>query len=141
MLSDHNLTIQGENIEKMETNQKRSVAIVEDEGMIAMLLRELLTREGFDVVCTVKTAKDAVECVREKEPEVILMDINLNDEMDGIDAATNIRTFSNIPIIFLSAYTDIKTKERAEDVRPFAFLPKPINKQLLLSTLGDGIPV
>lgn len=125
----------------MKTNQKRSVAIVEDEGMIAMLLRELLTREGFDVVCTVKTARDAVECAREKGPEVMLMDINLNDEMDGIEAATSIRKFSDIPIIFLSAYTDIETKERAEGVRPFAFLPKPINKQLLLSALTDGIPV
>lgn len=125
----------------METNQRCSVAIVEDEGMIAMLLRELLTREGFDVVCMVRTARDAVECAREKGPEVMLMDINLNDDMDGIEAASIIRKFSNIPIIFLSAYTDIKTKERAEGVRPFAFLPKPINKQLLLSTLTDGISV
>jgi len=125
----------------METNQKRSVAIVEDEGMIAMLLRELLTREGFTVVCTVKTGRDAIECAREKGPEVMLMDINLNDDMDGIEAATDIRKFSDIPIIFLSAYTDIKTKERAKEVRPFAFLPKPINKQLLLSTLTDGIPI
>ena len=123
----------------MEGNEKRSVGIVEDEGMIAMLLRELLTREGFDVVCTVKTGKEAVECVRNMAPEVMLMDINLKDEMDGIEAATNIREFSNIPIIFLSAYTDARTKERAEGVKPYAFLPKPINKQLLLTALDKGI--
>jgi len=123
----------------MTGNEKRSVGIVEDEGMIAMLLRELLIREGFDVVCTVKTGKEAVECVRERNPEIMLMDINLNDDMDGIEAATRIREFSDIPIIFLSAYTDSSTKERAEKVRPYAFLQKPINKQMLTSTLMNGI--
>ena len=123
----------------MTENEKHSVGIVEDEGMIAMLLSEMLKREGFDVVCTVKTGREAVECVRENAPEVMLMDINLNDDMDGIEAATQIRTYSDIPIIFLSAYTDSRTKERAEGVRPFAFLPKPINKQMLLSTLAQGI--
>lgn len=125
----------------MDENEKRSVGIVEDEGMIAMLLRELLTREGFEVVCTVKTGREAVDCVRERSPEVMLMDINLKDDMDGIDAATRIREFSDIPIIFLTAYTDPRTKERAEGVRPCAFLPKPINKQLLLTALTQGIPV
>ena len=123
----------------MTENEKHSVGIVEDEGMIAMLLREMLNREGFDVVCTVKSGREAVECVRENAPEVMLMDINLDDDMDGIEAATQIRTFSDIPIIFLSAYTDSRTKERAEGVRPFAFLPKPINKQMLLTTLAQGI--
>ncbi len=123
----------------MDENRKHTVGIVEDEGMIAMLLRELLTREGFNVVCTVKTGREAVECVRENAPEVMLMDINLNDDMDGIEAAIHIREFSDIPIIFLTAYTDTRTKERAEGVRPYAFLPKPINKQLLLSTLTQGI--
>ncbi|WAI00123.1 response regulator [Methanogenium organophilum] len=123
----------------MEKKEKRSVGIVEDEGMIAMLLRELLTREGFDVVCTVKTGKEAVDCVRENTPEVMLMDINLKGDIDGIEAANQIREFSNIPIIFLSAYTDTQTKGRAEGVKPYAFLPKPINKQLLLSTITSGI--
>ncbi|MDE4908479.1 response regulator [Methanogenium marinum] len=123
----------------MEGNEKRSVGIVEDEGMIAMLLREMLTREGFDVVCTVKTGKEAVDCVRDNAPGAMLMDINLNGDMDGIEAAIHIREFSDIPIIFLSAYTDPSTKERAKGIRPYAFLPKPINKQLLISTLSAGI--
>ncbi|WFN34179.1 response regulator [Methanogenium sp. S4BF] len=125
----------------MEENERRSVGIVEDEGMIAMLLRELLTREGFEVVCTVKTGREAVDCVRDRSPQVMLMDINLKEDMDGIEAATRIREFSDIPIIFLTAYTDSRTKERAEGVRPYAFLPKPINKKLLLTALTQGIPV
>ena len=128
-----------ENRYSMEEKEKHSVGIVEDEGMIAMLLKELLTREGFDVVCTVKTGTDAVLCARENAPEVMLMDINLKGDMDGIEAAIHIREFSDIPIIFLSAYTDTQTKGRAEGVKPYAFLPKPINKQLLLSTLTEGI--
>ncbi|GAB7016352.1 response regulator [Methanogenium cariaci] len=123
----------------MKENEKRSVGIVEDEGMIAMLLRELLTREDFNVVCTVKTGREAVDCVRENNPDIMLMDINLDEDMDGIEAATLIREFSSIPIIFLTAYTDPRTKERAEKVRPYAFLPKPINKQMLITTLNNGI--
>ncbi|KAF1078545.1 response regulator [Methanogenium sp. MK-MG] len=122
-----------------EDEKQRSVGIVEDEGMIAMLLRELLTREGFNVVCTVKTGREAVDCVRDNNPDIMLMDINLNDDMNGIEAATRIREFSDIPIIFLTAYTDARTKERAEGVRPYAFLTKPINKQMLITTLTQGI--
>ncbi len=125
----------------MKDNKKCSVGVAEDEGMIAMLLRELLTREGFEVVCTVKTGRDVVNCVREKSPQIVLMDINLKGDMDGIEAATRIREFSDIPIIFLTAYTDSRTKERAKGLRPYAFLPKPINKQLLLTALTKGIPV
>ena len=125
----------------MKENGKCSVGIVEDEGMIAMLLRELLTREGFDVVCTVNNGLDAVNCVREKSPQIVLMDIHLKDDMDGIEAAIEIRKFSDIPIIFLTANSDTQTKERAEGLMPYIFLPKPINKKLLLTALRQAIPV
>lgn len=125
----------------LKENEKCSVGIVEDEGMIAMLLRELLTREGFEVVCTVGTGRKAIDCAREKSPQVMLMDIHLKDEMDGIEAATLIREFSEIPIIFLTANSDPQTKKRAEGLKPYAFLPKPINKQLLLNLLTQGIPL
>jgi CheY-like chemotaxis protein len=125
-------------MKKIET---RSVGIAEDEGMIAMLLRELLTREGFEVVCTVKTGREAVDCARDKSPHVMLMDVNLKDDMDGIEAAIQIREFSDIPIIFLTAYSDSRTKERVEGLRPYSFLSKPINKQLLLSALTQSIPL
>jgi CheY-like chemotaxis protein len=60
-----------------------------------------------------------------KHPDLVLMDINLNNEMNGIDAASKIHSFSDIPVIYMTAYSDDKTLERAKITEPFGYLIKP----------------
>jgi len=115
------------------------IGIVEDEAMIAMLLGELLRREGYDIVFQVTTAAEAIECTRAQDPAIILMDVNLGTEKDGIDAAMEIRHFSEVPIIFITAYSDEDTALRAAPVRPEAFLTKPIRRTQLLETIQKGL--
>ena len=124
---------------KSETPQGPTVAIVEDEAMIAMLLGEMLSREGYEIVCQIATPDEAVACIRKQHPEIILMDVNLGTEKDGIDAAMEIRQFSDASIIFITAYSDESTVRRATPVGPKAFLTKPIRRTQLLETLKTGL--
>jgi DNA-binding response OmpR family regulator len=115
------------------------IGIVEDEAMIAMLLGEMLRREGYEVVFQVATTAEAVDCTRAQNPEIILMDVNLGEEKDGIDAAMEIRHFSEVSIIFITAYSDEATTVRAAPVHPKAFLTKPIRRTQLLETIQKGL--
>ena len=115
------------------------VGIVEDEAMIAMLMSEILSREGYEIAYQVATPEEAVECTRTASPAIVLMDVNLGQEKDGIDAAMEIRAFSDVPIIFITAYSDETTLERAGPVRPEAILTKPIRRTQLLETLRHGL--
>ncbi|WP_319643216.1 response regulator [Methanovulcanius yangii] len=122
-----------------EAQSGRRIGIVEDEAMIAMLMSEILSREGFDVVYQVATPDEAVDNTRSRNPDIILMDVNLGQEKDGIDAAMDIREFSDVPIIFITAYSDESTLRRADSVHPEAFLTKPIRRAELLETIQKGI--
>ena len=115
------------------------IGIVEDEAMIAMLLAQMLSREGYDVVFQGATPDEAVDCTRARNPQIVLMDVNLGGEKDGIDAAMEIRQFSEVPIIFITAYSDEGTALRAAPVRPESFLTKPIRRTQLLEAIQKGI--
>lgn len=107
--------------------------IVEDEAVPAMLLGQRMKEWGWEVVGIEATGRGAIALAASTEPDVILMDIRLNDEIDGIEAARAMD--SSIAIIFYSAYSDELTRRRAEAVRPFAFLSKPVPDQQLSTLL------
>jgi CheY-like chemotaxis protein len=105
---------------------RTKILIVEDEGLIALQLSMMLGRAGFEVCEPVGLGEDAIEHSREERPDVILMDIRLRGEMDGIEAARQIGGFSRAKIIFTTGHADPETRARAEALRPAAFLVKPV---------------
>jgi CheY-like chemotaxis protein len=111
------------------------ILIVEDERLIAKDLERRLRQLGFTVVALVSTGPAAISQALEHRPDLVLMDIRLQGEMDGIEAATLIRTNLNVPIIYLSAYVDETTLARAHATQPAAFLHKPFNAYHLQQTL------
>ena len=104
------------------------VLIVEDDALYAEQLRLDLEEMDFLVIDVVDNAKSAIHLVKISRPEIILMDINLNGEMDGITAAHQIFTLDPTPIIFITSLSDNQTFDRAKKVHPFAYLIKPANK-------------
>lgn len=102
------------------------ILIVEDEIMIAECLKMQLEDEGYNVCGNFTTGEEAVAFVQETKPDVILMDINLVGEIDGIEAAQLITEKSRIPIIFMTGYEEPEIVERAQKVNPVAFLIKPV---------------
>jgi CheY-like chemotaxis protein len=121
------------------TNKKPSLLIVEDEGLIALHLQELLQKAGYDVLDLVPSGEDAIECVRASIPDLILMDISLDGELDGIETARHIRKRLDIPIIFLTAHSESKRLMAAEDLAPYDFLGKPFFLSDVISTIEKAL--
>lgn len=118
-----------------------SVLIVEDERLVARGLERQLRRLGYTVVPLVSTGIEAIQQALEHRPDMILMDIRLRGQMDGIEAATAIRKQLNVRIAYMSAYIDEATLARARATQPDAFLPKPFNHCSLLEMLQQILPL
>ena len=107
-------------------NKKIKILIVEDEAIIAQSLKWELEDEGFDVCSFVASGEEAIITAKEKNPDLILMDIHLSAELDGIEAALKIIEYKNIPIIFMTGYSESSIFVRAQAVNPLAYLHKPV---------------
>ncbi len=118
---------------------KKSVEIllVEDEVITAMFMMDLLTKAGFNVSNHVTTGENAIIFAEKTNPDIILMDIRLAGEMDGIEAAEKIQTVNNIPVIFITGYDDTIYRERAENLNTLAYLVKPAPISVLKSLIDD----
>ena len=109
--------------------EEKHILIVEDNIIIATDLQRRLIKLGYSVPVVVSSGEEAINKVKENNPDLVLMDINLYGEMDGIEAASKIHTFSDIPVIYLTEYTDEKTLERAKITETYAYIVKPFNRK------------
>jgi PAS domain S-box-containing protein len=115
------------------------ILVVEDEGLTAMEIQRKLKTWGYDVPSFAFSRKEAVQKAKEIKPDLILMDIMLKGKGDGIDAAKEIKSFRDIPVIYLTAYDDAKTRERAETTNPDAYLIKPFEEKDLQKTIAVAL--
>jgi len=109
--------------------------VVEDDPVIALVLTDRLERLGYEVPEVVASGEEAVEQAAEIAPDMVLMDIQLKGEMDGIEAATRIRSRLKIPVVYVTAYADDPLLERAKLTEPFGYLIKPYGERELRSTI------
>ena len=105
---------------------KTKILIVEDEVIVAMEMKQQLENIGYEVVGIASTGQEAIDISLEKTPDVILMDIMLKGEMDGIEAAEKIRKFQDNHIIYTTAYSDAELLERAKLTEPNGYILKPL---------------
>jgi DNA-binding LytR/AlgR family response regulator len=105
-----------------------NVLVVEDESIVSKDIQHSLKKLGYNVVGAAATGEQAVKLAMETQPDIILMDIMLKGEMNGIEAATQIRTETNIPVIFLTAYADESTLNRAKVTQPYGYIIKPFKE-------------
>ena len=104
------------------------ILVVEDEIIVAEDIAGRLKKLGYSVTATVASGEEALEKVAENQPDLVLMDIVLKGEMDGVTAAEKIRSQVNVPTIFLTAYADDKTLQRAKLTDPFGYIIKPFQQ-------------
>lgn len=121
--------------------EKAQVLIVEDDVIIAMDLESRMKKLGYGVTGIVSYGEQAIEKVKENAPDVVLMDIVLKGEMDGIEAAEEIRTQYDIPVIFLTAFADKDRLKRAKLTYPFGFIIKPFQDKDLEVTIEMALYV
>lgn len=101
------------------------VLIVEDENIIALNIKKKLKSFGYAVPAIVSTGEEAVKMAEIISPDLILMDIMLKGDMDGVAAAEEIKERFDIPVIYLTAYSDDKVLERAKITEPYGYIVKP----------------
>ena len=117
----------------------KRLMVVDDEAIITMQLAMRLRSMGYDVVGTASSAEASVRMAKDFSPDLILMDIVMPGSIDGINAAEIIEDEMDIPIIFLTAYTDDEYIERAKNVSPFGYIVKPYSDNEVKATIEIAI--
>jgi two-component system, response regulator PdtaR len=117
-----------------------SILVVEDDGLIALRSQELLTKSGYTVSDLFASGEEVLEYLESAIlPDLILMDIGLAGTMNGIETARMVREKYDIPIIFLSAYSNDQRIAEAKDVSPYGYIIKPFVEHQLLGCIHDAL--
>ena len=119
----------------MPETARNRILVVENEPIVAIDLEQRLGKMGYEVPPVVATGKDAIAAAEREVPDLVLMDINLRGDMDGVEAAEQIRRTHHIPIVYLTAYLNDRTLERAKITEPFGYLIKPFEARELQTTI------
>jgi diguanylate cyclase (GGDEF)-like protein/PAS domain S-box-containing protein len=115
--------------------RQASILVVEDEPIIALDLSHRLDELGYRVLRRVASGEDAIESAQSLRPDLVLMDINIEGAIDGIDAAHRIRETVGTPVVFMTAYAQDETLARAQACRPYGYLIKPYESRALHATI------
>ncbi len=108
---------------------KPKILIAENERIFAIDIKNSLHRMGCEVMEIVSSGEDVIRKVTEEKPDLILMDINLDGALDGIETAEIISSKYDIPVIYLTAYSDRETLHRAKITEPYGYLVKPFDSR------------
>ena len=108
---------------------KARIMVVEDEGVVALQIADTLKGLGYEVPVMVMTGEEAVARLLETEPDLVLMDIHLKGALNGIEAARRIRQRLDVPIVYLTAFSDEETLEQALLGEPYGYVLKPFEEK------------
>lgn len=130
----------------MNKQSVKNVLIVEDDMLLSLVEERLVEKMGHSVVAKVGCGKDAIDKAKELNPDIILMDIVLKGDMDGIQAMEEIRKYSKVPVVYLSGNSDRFNYERAKKTGFIDYLVKPITsndlykpfEKAFINKDGDG---
>ena len=114
---------------------KARIMVVEDEKLVALAIENCLKSLGYEVPLTVSTGEEAIRMVVEIEPDLVLMDIRLQGDIDGVEAARRIKESFHTPVVFLTAYSEEQTLQRAKITEPFGYIMKPFEERALQATV------
>jgi YesN/AraC family two-component response regulator len=115
------------------------VLIVEDERLVAQHIAQLLKSDGYEICAIASDGATALKKIAEFYPDLVLLDIRIKGEIDGIEVAERIKSLYSIPIVYLTAFSDGETLERAQKTNPQGYVIKPFRREQLLSTVAIAI--
>jgi DNA-binding response OmpR family regulator len=115
--------------------RKTQILVVEDSTLFSNIIQKSLKRLGYDVSAAVSSGEEAIKKVEYIRPDLVLMDIVLEGEMDGIEAADKIRSLFSVPVIYLTGRDAEKIVEKAKITEPYGYLIKPFKEKELRATI------
>ena len=114
---------------------KPTILVVEDKYLIARNIRYILEKEEYNVISEIESVEDAIEVLESQQVHLVLLDINLKKDKDGIDLGHYLLAKSKVPFIYITSYSDKITLDRAGETRPQGFLTKPFKAIDLITTV------
>jgi DNA-binding NarL/FixJ family response regulator len=118
----------------------RKILIVEDEALVALGVASLLEDMGHEVCGIAASVDEALALSRAHAPDLVLMDVNLHEGGNGIDAANQLREFERRPaVLFLTSYVDSETRRRMEEAEPFGIVQKPYDESHLQRRVSEAL--
>ena len=129
----------GKRKEEEKNMDAAKILIVEDESIVALDIKRRLVKLGYDVAAVVATGEEAIEKAEETSIDLVLMDISLPGDIDGIEAAKRIQERFDIPVVYLTAHSDKATLERAIVTEPLGYIVKPFDKKTLYAAIEMAI--
>jgi DNA-binding NarL/FixJ family response regulator len=124
---------------QVENKAKARVLIVEDETLLSMVVEDALTDQGYEVVGTARSEREAVMLAVAHAPDLVLMDIRLAGNSDGIAAAAEILERTGIRCLMATAFTDERTRQRAAPVQPLGWLAKPYDQEDMMHAVAQAL--
>jgi CheY-like chemotaxis protein len=118
--------------EKAPLLKGKRVVVVEDEGVTQLQLRKILAREGLTVVGAAMSGPEGVAIVQREKPDLVLMDIRMPGEFDGLEAARRILSEKSVCVVMLTAFSDDGYRDRARQIGVCGYVTKPIDRDTLL---------
>ncbi|HJP19589.1 MAG TPA: response regulator [Nitrospinota bacterium] len=119
--------------------EKVKILVVEDECIIAQSLCRSLERLEYTTLASVAFGEKAISLAEKHNPDLVLMDIILKGEMDGIETAGILRSRFNIPVIYVTSCMDQNTRERAQTTKPLGYMIKPVRERDLRNTIETAL--
>ncbi|MGH7886052.1 MAG: response regulator [Thermodesulfobacteriota bacterium] len=123
----------------MHKKETKKILVVEDEVIVAEDIVQTLHSFGYEVPGFLTSGEDAILKIGELKPDLILMDIMLSGELDGIETAERINREFNIPVVYLTAYSSINILDKAKSSRPYGYIVKPFDEINLYTTIEIAI--
>ena len=111
------------------------ILVVEDERIVGLHLKQQLVKLGYRVAAVVSSGEEALKAVIERRPDLVLMDIHIDGNIDGIETAKQIKVDYTLPIIYLTAFSSEGTLQRARESKPYGYLLKPFSERELHATI------
>ncbi|MCG6139936.1 MULTISPECIES: response regulator [Leptospira] len=116
---------------------KKNILIVEDEPFLGLNIKQKIESFGFHVIAVVPSGDEAFQIVSEKVPDLILMDINLEGSLDGIETAESLREQFSVPVLFLTGFLDDTARHRINQNASYAYLMKPFTSEQLKEAVSS----
>lgn len=118
---------------------KPKIIVVEDEVLIAMQIQSILEAEGYEVKINIYSVENALEHLKHETPDLVLIDINLQKNQDGVDLARILHQRGTVPFIFITSYANKTTVDRVNATRPYGYIVKPFKPLDLLANVSMAI--
>lgn len=115
------------------------IIIAEDEKIVAKDIENKLKKSGYEVLGVVSTGKDLLDKVSESVPDLVLMDVKLDGDMDGIETATKLKKGFGVPVVYLTAYADKITLSRINETEPGGYVLKPFKLADLRKSIEEAV--